>query len=961
VAYLTPTPRETRTVLAFAAVLILASAVLAPFAGISLGQPITAFVPAIDAIICLVDLLTAGLLLTYFRLTRSTALWALACGYLYSATLVILHALTFSGVLSPTGNIFGGVHTNFKIYLLWHFGLPMAVFFYIWLGNVRYSVAGSRAAIETFITVSFVAVIVLISCFSGLSLLPPIDPEAGKWLTAVAIAISAAALVALCLTRRSVLDQWLAVVMLTMVLELTITALIGGRGPRTASLGFYTGRLLALTTSTVVLISLLTDASRLYAFFARASLLGNIVDISQNLSVEIESAPLIDLLIRTALEHASADRGLLILPSEQGDYLIRAEALDMGDEIVVMARQSPIAEGACPESFIREVIHSKKSAVLTGALPTGDASREVQEGHNILQARSILCVPIERHGVVSGLLYLEHTTGANVFSPERVRLLELLASQAAISLENARLVGELRARERDNSEVLAQLIAGESLSKTGSFTSEIQTDQQRWSEELYRIYEIDPSTPPSIEAVRGRIHPDDLEKFNAEIRRRMEGGESDFVFRIVTPTARVKHLRAVVRLAEYAAGRPLFMGAIQDITESKVAEAALTASETELRRANRYLNEAQRISRTGSFTWDPQQSEMDWSEGLFRILDFDLDTTPDLARLTSTIHPDDIGVVESTLLDAARNGNDYEMFYRINTRTAGVRHLHTTGQRLPEITDRNVFIGATQDITQRVLTEEALNRTRGELAHVTRVATLNAMTASIAHEVSQPISGILTNANTGLRMLAAEPPNLAGAAETARRTIRDANRASDVLKRLREMFSGKEPITELVDLDDATRDVIAISAGELGRRRARVQTELADGLLPVRADRVQLQQVILNLLLNAADAMEGIEDRPRTLLIRTQLEQGAVRLDVRDAGKGFDPAATEKLFEPFHTTKRNGMGVGLSICRSIIEKHEGRIWATLNDGPGATFSFSLPTAVESVGASHQPPVSGEST
>jgi signal transduction histidine kinase len=220
--------------------------------------------------------------------------------------------------------------------------------------------------------------------------------------------------------------------------------------------------------------------------------------------------------------------------------------------------------------------------------------------------------------------------------------------------------------------------------------------------------------------------------------------------------------------------------------------------------------------------------------------------------------------------------------------------------------------------------------------------------------VAQPLSGILTNANTALRMLAADPPNLAGAAETAQRTVRDANRAAGVLRRLRAMFSKAEPMIERVDLNSAARDVIALSTSELQRRRAHLQTEFADDLPPVSADRVQLQQVILNLMLNGADAMEHIEDRPRSLLVKTQPETGGgVRLEVRDVGTGFDPGVAEKLFEAFYTTKADGMGIGLSICRSIIESHKGRLWATPNDGPGATFGFSIPLAPEPAA----PPVS----
>jgi C4-dicarboxylate-specific signal transduction histidine kinase len=244
-----------------------------------------------------------------------------------------------------------------------------------------------------------------------------------------------------------------------------------------------------------------------------------------------------------------------------------------------------------------------------------------------------------------------------------------------------------------------------------------------------------------------------------------------------------------------------------------------------------------------------------------------------------------------------------------------------------------------------VRTEATLRRAQGDLAHVARVATLNAMTASIGHEVSQPLSGILTNASTCVRMLTADPPNLAGATETARRTIRDANRASEVIKRLRTMFSKSPQSIELVDVNDAAREVLALSTGELQRSRVLLQTDFADSLPLVSADRIQLQQVILNLLLNAADAMAEIEDRPRTLVVKTDLDHdGSVKLAIRDSGTGVDPDAVENLFAPFYTTKANGMGVGLSICRSIIENYGGRLWATVNDGPGATFSFCIPAA-----------------
>jgi signal transduction histidine kinase len=259
------------------------------------------------------------------------------------------------------------------------------------------------------------------------------------------------------------------------------------------------------------------------------------------------------------------------------------------------------------------------------------------------------------------------------------------------------------------------------------------------------------------------------------------------------------------------------------------------------------------------------------------------------------------------------------------------------------------YIGAIQDMTQRRLSEETLSKTRSELAQIARAMSLGALTASIAHEVNQPLSGIITNASTCLRMLDADPPDLNGARETARRTLRDGNRASDVITRLRALFGKKGVTSDSVDLNEATREVIALSRSELQRSRVTLRTELADGLPAVTGDRVQLQQVILNLLLNAAQAMNSVDDRSRRLMIRTEREgEDHVRLTVQDVGVGFAGKDVDRLFEAFYTTKTGGMGIGLSVSRSIIESHHGRLWAAPNDGPGATFSFSIPCVQQTV-------------
>ena len=258
------------------------------------------------------------------------------------------------------------------------------------------------------------------------------------------------------------------------------------------------------------------------------------------------------------------------------------------------------------------------------------------------------------------------------------------------------------------------------------------------------------------------------------------------------------------------------------------------------------------------------------------------------------------------------------------------------------VDQRRIFTGFIRDISEKKRSEEQLRNTQAELARMMRVMTIGQLTASIAHEVNQPLSGIITNANTCLRMLKSDPPNINGARETAQRTIRDGNRASEVITRLRTLFSKKQTNVEPLNLNELAREVIALLSDELERNNVILKHEFSDYLPTVHGDRVQLQQVILNLLRNASDAMSAIEDRPRQMLLKTDLEGEHVRFLVQDSGVGFTSEVADQMFESFYTTKSDGMGVGLSISRSIIEANHGRLWATVNEGPGATFAFSIP-------------------
>jgi PAS domain S-box-containing protein len=385
-------------------------------------------------------------------------------------------------------------------------------------------------------------------------------------------------------------------------------------------------------------------------------------------------------------------------------------------------------------------------------------------------------------------------------------------------------------------------------------------------------------------------------------------------------------------------GSPSFTGYLRDITERKQYE-------EELRRGQAFLVEAQRLSLTGSLSWRVATEDITWSEQTYRIFGIDPGTRVTLAMIGSRVHPEDMPLFADMLQRAQNAGSDFEYEHRLLMPDGSIKYLHLVAHATRDKDDRLEYIGAVQDVTQRRLSEDALGKARSELAHVARVTTLGVMTASIAHEVNQPLSGIITNASTCLRMLAADPPNVDGARDTARRTIRDGHRAAEVITHLRALFRKKEAATEPVDLNEATREVLALSMHRLQRSRVILQPELAESLPTVAGDRVQLQQVILNLVGNAADAMSEVDDRPRQLVIRTgRDEEDRVRLTVQDAGVGIDPRGVERLFEAFYSTKRDGMGIGLSVSRSIIESHHGCLWAAPNEGPGATFAFSLPRA-----------------
>ena len=363
-----------------------------------------------------------------------------------------------------------------------------------------------------------------------------------------------------------------------------------------------------------------------------------------------------------------------------------------------------------------------------------------------------------------------------------------------------------------------------------------------------------------------------------------------------------------------------------------------------MRRSEAFLAEAQRLCQIGSFSWRAATDEITWSDEVYRIYELEVGVPITSELIRSRVHPEDVSLIERIrMVDLAQGHQDLEWHWRLLMPDQSIKYLHAVAHATCDQDGQVEYIAAVQDVTARRLSEEALDKARSELAHVARVMTVGTLTGSIAHELNQPLSGIVNNASTCLRMLDADPPNLEGARETSRRAIRDANRASDVITRLRALFSKKETPTELLDLNEVTEEIVALCWSELRRNQVALRMHLASGLPRVSGDRVQLQQVVLNLLRNASEAMSAVIGRAREVLIRTEKGEGdLVRLSVQDTGSGFDARTKERLFESFYTTKENGMGMGLSVSRSIIERHQGRLWARLNTGPGATFGFAIP-------------------
>jgi PAS domain S-box-containing protein len=383
-----------------------------------------------------------------------------------------------------------------------------------------------------------------------------------------------------------------------------------------------------------------------------------------------------------------------------------------------------------------------------------------------------------------------------------------------------------------------------------------------------------------------------------------------------------------------------------------VENAERRRAEDALRRSEAYLAEAQSLSHTGSWVWRaPGRDALHLSEEWYRIYGFDPeDGMPTWEERLQRIHPEDRAKWQGTLDRAITEKSDYEVEFRILLPGGSVKYIYTVGHPVLNASgDLVQFVGSSTDITERKRAEEALRQAQADLAHVSRMTTMGELTASIAHEVNQPLTAIVTNASASMRWLASQPPNLEEASEALVRVINEGHRAGEVIARVRALARKESPQKNWIDINETILEVLALTRSQVQRNRIALATQLATDLPLILGDRIQLQQVLLNLILNAVEAMCGASESPRQLQVSASKDETrGVLVAVCDSGPGLGAESLDRLFETFYTTKADGMGMGLSISRSIIEAHGGRLWATANDGSGVTFQFSLPTNSESL-------------
>jgi signal transduction histidine kinase len=562
-----------------------------------------------------------------------------------------------------------------------------------------------------------------------------------------------------------------------------------------------------------------------------------------------------------------------------------------------------------------------------------DGKRAKEEGYRTTIATPLLC-----EGTPIGTI-LVRSVEVRPFDDRQVALLETFADQAVIAIENVRLFEAEKTRALALAQCEMHLAQAQRLSQTGSYIWKPGKSERYWSDEIYRIFDIDPAPGPDMEKVFERVHPDQRDRIRRMIEAQARGEVStDEIFRLLLPDGSIKFVHLTSHVLRDYDGVFEIVGAVSDITQVKAAEEALRENEMRFRdyaetasdwfweigpdymftRLTRNAFGSDPADRTGRAWWDHA---------------LDIETEPEKWRS-----------VWDTL-DARRPFRDF--VYCFAGGNGSPMYVKASGRPVFDVNGAfHGYRGTGTDVTAIIQAQEvakSLRTLQAEFAHVSRVTTLGQLTASIAHEVMQPIAAARNNALAALNFLVKDPPDLKEVREALGCIAGDAERAGNIIDRIRDHIKKAPPRKERFDLNEAINEVIVLARGAIAKNGVVVETRLSEDLLSVQGDRVQLQQVVLNLILNAVEAMDSVRESARELAISTEQSQArSVCVTVRDSGPGVDRENIDRVFDAFYTTKSSGVGMGLAICRSIVDAHGGRLWVDANEPQGAVFQFTLP-------------------